>query len=81
MGMIAAQVRAAILDTVAARLATVNLGDPALTSLTFTVHLREGGGWPRAVTMRAEVKDDLPTPRNGDDPSRWDACGPPRRHS
>mgnify|MGYP001578866586 CR=1 FL=1 len=64
-----------VLQAIAARLRTVALDDPALTSLTFTVHLRPGGGRPRAVVMRAEVQDDL------QDGGRLtveyvDACGP-----
>ena len=69
----------AILDAIAARLRSVAIDDPALTSIAFTVHLRAGGGWPRGVTMRLETLDAL----NGHAPvdPAWDACGPvaPRR--
>ena len=67
----------AILDTIARRLATVALDDPALRSLTFTVHLRSAGGWPRSVVMHAEVEDAMTGPNGAES---WDACGPPRKN-
>ena len=61
-----------ILETIAARLASIALEDPALQSLTFTVHLRAGGGWPRAIVTRVEASDDLMQGNGG----YVDACGP-----
>ncbi|HEV8456587.1 MAG TPA: hypothetical protein VGQ24_16960 [Gemmatimonadales bacterium] len=70
----------AILSAIARRLQTVAIGDPAVQSITFTVHFRSGGGWPRGVTMRVEVSDDLPQAgTNGHAPTgTLDACGPTR---
>ena len=63
-----------ILDAIAARLRSITIDDPALTSVSFTVHLRAGGGWPRGVTMRLETLDALNGCVAGD--PAWDACGP-----
>lgn len=65
-----------ILQAISARLASIALQDPALQSITFTVHLRAGGGWPRGITTRIEASDGL----NGE-AGAWDACGPVRRDS
>ena len=73
-------VAAAILDVIGARLRSVALGDPAITSVTFTVYLRAGGGWPRGVTMRLETQDEMQGPQNGGEPA-WDACGPVGRRA
>ena len=62
----------AIIHAIARRLQSVALADPALQTITFTVHLRAGGGWPRAITMRLEVSDELQPGTNG----HVDACGP-----
>lgn len=70
-----------ILQAVAARLATVALDDPSVTAVTFTVHLRSGGGWPRVSAWRIEGQDELaPPPTNGDG-AALDACGPIRRRA
>ncbi len=69
----------AILHAIARRLQTVPISDPAIQSVTFTVHLRAGGGWPRGVTMRVEVTDEIPTNHNGHAPD-VDACGPVKRN-
>jgi hypothetical protein len=66
----------AIIHAIARRLQSVALTDPALQAITFTVHLRAGGGWPRAITMRLEVVDEMQPGTNG----HVDACGPTRRN-
>lgn len=71
----------AILSAIARRLQTVAIGDPAVSSITFTIHMRAGGGWPRGVTMRVEVNDELThVGTNGHGSAAGlDACGPTRR--
>ena len=63
----------AILHAIARRLHSVPLTDPALQTISFTIHLRAGGGWPRAITMRLEVSDEL---QQGTSNGHVDACGP-----
>jgi len=71
----------AILDAIARRLQTVAISDPALRTITFTVHVRAHGGWPQGVQMTLMVQDDFPPPAgsNGNGPAGLDACGPTRR--
>lgn len=68
----------AILETIAARLQTIALDDLAIQSVSFTVHLRAGGGWPRAITTKIEANDAL-APIHAPPEEYVDSCGPRKR--
>ena len=47
-----------ILKAIERRLATIVLDDASIQSVSVTVYMRSGGGWPRSVVTRVETADD-----------------------
>ena len=64
----------AILETLAARLSSLNLEDQALTGLSVQVFFGAGGGRLRSMIVKPEYRDEMPGLEG-----YVDSCGPIRR--